>query len=57
VAEAKGFEITGLVGILITAKNKNLIPSVKSTLDKVILLGCRISIKLYNTALKSSNEL
>ncbi len=56
VASAIGFDITGLVGILITAKNKNLIPSVKITLDKVMLLGCRISQKLYNTALKSCNE-
>ena len=51
------FDITGLVGILITAKNKNLILSVKDALDKVILLGCRISEKLYNIALKSCNEL
>ena len=51
------FDITGLVAILITAKNKNLILSVKDALDKVILLGCRISEKLYNIALKSCNEL
>ena len=57
VATNIGFDITGLVGILITAKNKNLIPSVKDALDKVILLGCRISEKLYNIALKSCNEL
>lgn len=42
---------------LITAKNKNLIFSVKDALDKVILLGCRISENLYNIALKSCNEL
>ena len=57
VATNIGFDITGLVGILITAKNKNLILSVKDALDKVILLGCRISEKLYNIALKSCNEL
>lgn len=57
VATNIGFDITGLVGILITAKNKNLIISVKDALDKVILLGCRISEKLYNIALKSCNEL
>lgn len=56
VATNIGFDITGLVGILITAKNKNLILSVKDALDKVILLGCRISKKLYNIALKSCNE-
>lgn len=56
VASNMGFDITGLVGILITAKNKNLIPSIKYALDKVILLGCRISEKLYNIALKSCNE-
>lgn len=57
VATNIGFDITGLVGIFITAKNINLITSVKDALDKVILLGCRISEKLYNTALKSCNEL
>ena len=56
VATNLGFDITGLVGILMTAKNKNLIPSVKTALDKVILLGCRISKKLYNIALKYCNE-
>lgn len=43
VSRTIGFNITGLVGILITAKNKGLITSVKGTLDKVILLGRRIS--------------
>lgn len=57
VATNIGFDITGLVGILITAKNKNLIISIKDALDKVILSGCRISEKLYNIALKSCNEL
>ena len=56
VAKTIGFDITGLVGILITAKNKNLILSVKKALDEVILLGCRISKTLYNIALKSCNE-
>jgi predicted nucleic acid-binding protein len=56
VATTIGFDITGLVGILITAKNKNLILSVKKALDEVILLGCRISNTLYNIALKSCNE-
>lgn len=57
VATNIGFDITGLVGILITAKNKNLIISIKEVLDKVILLGCRISKNLYNIALNSCNEL
>ena len=57
IAKNIGFDITGLVGILIVAKNKNLISSIKDILDKVRLLGCRISEKLYNTALKSCNEL
>lgn len=57
VATNMGFDITGLVGILVIAKNKNLITSIKDALDKVILLGCRINEKLYNIALKSCNEL
>lgn len=57
VATKIGFDITGLVGILIVARNKNLIPSIKEVLDKVIFLGCRISNKLYDTALKSCNEI
>jgi len=57
VATNIGFDITGLVGVFIAAKKMNLIISVKDALDKVILLGCRISKQLYNTALKSCNEL
>ncbi len=57
IAASIGFDVTGLVGILITAKNKCLIPSIKKALDKVILLGGRISKHLYNIALKSCNEL
>ncbi len=57
IAASIGFDVTGLVGILITAKSKSLIPSVKEALDKIILLGGRISKYLYNTALKSCNEL
>ncbi|MEP6582836.1 MAG: DUF3368 domain-containing protein [Ginsengibacter sp.] len=57
VATSMGFEITGLVGILITAKNMGLISSVKDSLNKVMSAGCRISNKLYNTALKSCDEL
>ena len=56
VATSLGFEITGLVGILITAKNKGLISSIKEILDEIILLGCRINKKLYNIAIKSCNE-
>jgi len=57
VATNIGFDITGLVGVFIAAKKMNLIISVKDALNKVILLGCRISKQLYNTALKSCNEL
>lgn len=56
VATSIGFDITGLVGILIIAKNRGLISSVKEVLNKVISLGCRISQHLYNIALKSCNE-
>jgi uncharacterized protein len=56
VAASMGFDIS-LDCILITAKNKDLIFSIKETLDKLISLGCRIGNKLYNTALKSCNEL
>lgn len=57
IDEKLGRIVASSMGFDITAKDKNLISSVKDALDKVILLGCRISKKLYNTTLKSCNEI
>ncbi|MEO6328423.1 MAG: DUF3368 domain-containing protein [Ginsengibacter sp.] len=56
VAKQIGFDITGLVGILIAAKIRGHITSIKKILDSVIALGFRISKNLYITTLIAYNE-
>jgi len=50
---ARRFElnITGTVGILIAAKKRGFINSVKPLLDSLVAVGMHISEDLYNTAL------
>ncbi len=56
IAKQIGFDITGLIGILITAKMKGHIISIKEILDNLIVLGFRISKNLYITTLITCNE-
>ncbi len=57
IAEKLGIRITGLLGILIEAKNENLLPTIKPVLDKLIYeIGFRISPKLYQDILKRVGE-
>ena len=57
IAEKFGIRITGLLGILIEAKNQNLVPNVKPILDKLIYkIGFRINPKLYQNILRRVGE-
>nr|WP_211178715.1 DUF3368 domain-containing protein [Brasilonema octagenarum] len=57
VASRYGLNITGLLGILIEAKHKGLIPTVKPVLDDLILqVGFRVSNKLYADTLQAAGE-
>lgn len=57
VAKENGLRIIGLVGILIAAKTKGLIPAVKPYLDKLMNdKGFRIAPDLYEYVLKQAGE-
>jgi predicted nucleic acid-binding protein len=57
IAREHGLPITGLLGILIDAKNEHLVEEVKPILDALIFKqGFRISPKLYQAILKRVNE-
>jgi len=56
IAKEEGLHPIGTIGVLIQAKNKNLIKTVKPELDKLIKNHIRISDNLYSTALELANE-
>lgn len=57
IAEKYGLRITGLLGMLLVAKERALIDRVKPVLDKLIYeIGFRINPKLYQEILKRANE-
>ena len=52
-----GLEITGILGILLIAKRRHLISTVKPTLDALIeQANFRVSSRLYTEILESSGE-
>ena len=57
IAEEKGLKIVGLLGILVKAKEKKLLDSVKSLLDRLMNeAGFRIHLSLYNRILELAGE-
>jgi uncharacterized protein len=57
VAIAKGLKISGLLGVLIRAKMKGLIPFVKPIVNELISkAGFRVSKSLYNHILELAGE-
>ncbi|WP_420458730.1 DUF3368 domain-containing protein [Neolewinella sp.] len=55
-ALALGLKITGLVGVIIKAKERGLIDSGKDKLDELLVRGFRLSPKIYTLALKRMQE-
>ncbi|HEY9822555.1 MAG TPA: DUF3368 domain-containing protein [Candidatus Sericytochromatia bacterium] len=56
-AQQLGLSIIGIFGILITAKQRSLIPKVQPVMDALInLAGFRVSPQLYQRVLDLSNE-
>jgi len=53
---AMGVPVTGSVGILITAKQRNLIPKITPLLDLLIEQGIHISGSLYDEARIMADE-
>ncbi|MBW4463186.1 MAG: DUF3368 domain-containing protein [Nodosilinea sp. WJT8-NPBG4] len=58
VAQALGLSAIGIVGIVIVAKQRALIPSVRRVMDALVeLAGFRISHQLYQKILKFVDEI
>lgn len=52
-----GLNLTGILGVLLVAKRRELIPNVKSVMDDLIAqAGFRISSKLYADVLQAAGE-
>lgn len=57
IAQEHGIIITGLLGILVDAKEEKLLRNVKPVLDKLVFeIGFRISPGLYQDILKKIKE-
>ena len=57
MAKSYGLQVTGLVGVLMEAKSKKLILSVKELLDELIeKAGFYVKQDLYNSVLKAAGE-
>ncbi|WP_086930122.1 DUF3368 domain-containing protein [Agarilytica rhodophyticola] len=55
-AESLGIPITGMIGILLKAKEKKIIPTIKPYLNKLRLTNFKMGPSLYNKALMLAGE-
>jgi predicted nucleic acid-binding protein len=55
-AESEGLSITGTVGILLIAKERRLIQSVKVEMENLVKQGLRISTSVYQEVLTQAGE-
>jgi len=55
LANKLNLQITGTLGVIISAKNKNIISSLEEVLNKLKKAGFRISKELENEILKYEN--
>ncbi len=56
IADSYGIRVTGVLGVLIQAKQKGVIPSVKINIEKLIAIGFRLDKKLVENVLRSLGE-
>jgi uncharacterized protein len=57
LAETMGLRITGVVGVLLEAKSRGLIPAIKPILDALSVSGgFHLSHRFYTAALKAAGE-
>lgn len=56
LAESMGLKVVGTLGILLRAKQADLIPAVQPPLDAAIRQGFRLTSDLYQDVLKLTNE-
>lgn len=57
IADSYGIKIVGILGVLIQAKKRSIIPAVKPPIDKLIEIGFRLDKKLIEKVLKGLGEL
>ena len=56
-ATFRGLRITGVFGVLLTAKQQKLIPAIKPVIDDLITqANFRVSSQLYSNVLEAANE-
>jgi hypothetical protein len=55
-ARRAGFEVVGVLGLLLAAKNKALIPAIKPFIEELSKQGFRLSKKVTERALKEAGE-
>ena len=51
-----GFEVVGVLGLLLVAKNMKLIPAIKPFIDELNKQGFRLSEKVKKRAIKEAGE-
>ena len=56
IAEAEGCIVTGLLGLIVHAKERELISAVRPVLDRIISEGFYVGDNLYRTILASAGE-
>ena len=56
IAEQLGITFTGTIGVIIKAKLKEIIPSIKPLLEKIKQTNFRLSEDIELQALKEANE-
>jgi len=56
IATYLGIEITGTLGVIIKAKQKGILPSVKPCLEKIKTTNFRLTDDLFQYALKEAGE-
>lgn len=56
IAEHLGVNFTGTIGVIVKAKLKGIIPSIKPILEKIKQSNFRLSAEIELQALKEANE-
>ena len=56
IAKLRGLNVIGTIGVLLDAKEKEIIKELKPLLDELIEKGIRIRRELYDHALELANE-
>ena len=55
-AKRRGFNTTGIIGVIVKAKNDGIIPLAKPVIDSIVNVGFFVSPDIIDNALKSTNE-